>query len=162
MKITSNSRRSSNVEDRRGDPPTRHENLYLPDISDVETLGDDNYSFTYKYHLDTIKKKLARSEPDGKITTVRTIGVPYKGRIYNIPSYDRDTGRIMSNEEALKKFLPYIKKGAVDSFPEKWDGPIEEHPANVAARIEHQILESSDKYIKSINPEYQWWKRDDE
>lgn len=111
----------------------------------------DNHTFTYKYHADTIKQGKALKNEDGSITTVRVIGVPYKGRIYNVPSYDRETGTILSEEQALKRFLPNINKGEVESFGMKFNGPIDQHPANIAARTEHQLIEADQpKALKAI------------
>lgn len=106
---------------------------------------NDDYSFTYKYHLDTIDKKKALLNEDGSVTTVKTIGVPYKGRIYNIPSYDNKTGRLMSEEEAFKKFRKNIEAGEVESFPIEFQGNIQDHPANVAARAEHLGIEADNE-----------------
>lgn len=41
--------------------------------------------------------------PDGRISTIRTIGINVDGLEYNIPTVSED-GRIMSDEEAVQQF----------------------------------------------------------
>jgi len=108
-------------------------------------------SFTYKYHKDVLKHKKALKNPDGSVTTVRVIGVPYKGKIYNIPSYNYKTGKIMSESEAFKKFKKNIDAGEVEGYLEEWGGDIKEHPANIAARLEHFSVDADlEKSFKAI------------
>ena len=40
-----------------------------------------------------------------------------------------------------KGFNQDIEKGLIKGYDKKFDGPIENHPANVAARLEHQMMD---------------------
>ena len=111
--------------------------------------ANEGLSFTQRYHLETLKQHKARLNKDGSITTVFAVGVPYKGRIYNVPGYDRDSGLMVNPEDPkemeslIQKWKPQIESGEIESFPSKFDGDIKDHPANVIARKEHEWIEQN-------------------
>jgi len=109
-------------------------------------------SFTFKYHQDTLKQGKERRNEDGSITTVLTKGVEYNGKIYNLPGYDRETGRDLTEEEQIAHFWPFIRAGRVEGYPVKWHGDMRDHPANVAAREEHKLIDADMKEWRKRYP----------
>ena len=97
--------------------------------------------FAFRYHQDTLKQGKERRNPDGSITTVLTRGVIYKGKVYNLPAFDRETGKDLSEQEQIAHFWPFIKAGEVEGFPIEYDGDIKDHPANKAARKGHLLID---------------------
>jgi len=67
--------------------------------------------FIHDYHQDTVDQGKALQRPSGEITTVYSTGIPYKGKIYEVPAYDRETGRLMDNSEVAKKYIPMLESG---------------------------------------------------
>ena len=76
----------------------------------------------------------------GQPVTANVIGIEYNNKIYNVPSYNRQGG-FYSEDEAREVFKKDIEKGLIKGYDKKFDGPIENHPANVAARLEHQMMD---------------------
>jgi hypothetical protein len=76
----------------------------------------------------------------GQPITANVIGIEYNNKIYNVPSYNRQGG-FYSEDEARENFKEDIEKGLIKGYDKKFDGPIEKHPANVAARLEHQMMD---------------------
>ena len=69
--------------------------------------------FIHDYHNDTVSKGLALRQENGEVTTVYSRGVPFEGKIYEVPAYDRNSGRLMSEDEAYEKYVPMLKSGAL-------------------------------------------------
>ncbi len=107
------------------------------------------YSFNQQYHLDTVKQGKEMFNPDGSVTTAMVKGIQVGDKIYNVPFYDRDLGRVLNEQEATKKWLPYISEGKIEGFDLEFEGDIYEHPANVQARKEHKMM---DEYARSLDP----------
>ena len=73
-------------------------------------------------------------------------GISYGGKIYMVPSYNRETGEIM-NEDQTQEFwsekIPELERsGRIWPIPDNWGGPLGDHPANVMARENHRALET--------------------
>jgi hypothetical protein len=100
------------------------------------------FDFVNQYHRETVKSRKARRNKDGSVTTVLSQGVEIDGKIYTLPGYDRDTGKDMTQQEAVKKFMPAIRAGLIPGIPAKWDGPMNQHPANVGASNNHKFLDA--------------------
>ena len=102
--------------------------------------GGTPLTFNQQYHRDTIANKKAFQDINGNVVTANVIGVEYKGKIYNLPSYDRNGG-FFTPEELKKKYEVEMETGVIKGYNKKFDGAIEDHPANVAARNEHKLME---------------------
>ena len=101
----------------------------------------DNLTFNQRYSIDTVNKKRALLNDDGSVTTIRSIGIEHDGKEYNVPSYDNDTGTVLSPKAAKKKFMYAIKSGLLQAF----NTPDE---ATAAAIAEHEQVAN---YAKSRN-----------
>ena len=102
--------------------------------------GGTPLTFNQQYHRGTIANKKAFQDINGNVVTANVIGVEYKGKIYNLPSYDRNGG-FFTPEELKKKYEVEMETGVIKGYNKKFDGAIEDHPANVAARSEHKLME---------------------
>lgn len=114
-------------------------------------------TFNQLYHLNTVAEGKEMFNEDGSVTTAMVKGIQVGDKIYNVPFYDRDNKKIMSEEEAMRKWLPQIRSGEIQGFDLESDkysmkmGNMLEHPANVQARKEHGMM---DEYARSMrNPE---------
>lgn len=67
--------------------------------------------FIHDYHQDTVDQGKAFQGSNGQITTVYSTGIPYKGKIYEVPGYDRETGKLMSEDEVAEKYIPMLESG---------------------------------------------------
>ena len=105
-------------------------------------------TYNQQYHKDTIEQGKVMINEEGKPVTANVIGIEYNNKIYNVPSYNRKGG-FYSEEEARKVFKKDIEKGLIKGYDKNFDGPIENHPANVAARLEHQMMDIDGKKISS-------------
>jgi len=113
------------------------------------------------YHRDTINQKAAATNADGDPVTVNAMGIDVNGRIYMVPGYDRETGKIYTQSEedqkALKEaYIPLINKGVIPSVaPLAWDGDPREHPARVAAQENHSFMDAqADEAMAAVNPDF--------
>ena len=76
--------------------------------------------FIHDYHNDTVSQGMAlrhlndMGEP--VTTTVFSRGLPYKGKFYEVPSYDRETGKILSEDEAYEKYVPMLESGELQEM----------------------------------------------
>lgn len=53
------------------------------------------------YHTDTVKQGKQLINKDGSVTTVYSTGIKTPdGKFVSVPGYDRDSGKIMNEEEA--------------------------------------------------------------
>ena len=77
----------------------------------------------------------------GQPVTARVEGIEYDGKIYNLPLYNRKGG-FYSREEALDIYKEAIDKGLIQGYPKEFDGDIKNHPANIAARKEHKMMDA--------------------
>tara|TARA_R110002051_G_scaffold260658_1_gene320448 strand:- start:537 stop:1508 length:972 start_codon:yes stop_codon:yes gene_type:complete len=114
------------------------------------------------YHRDTIEEKAAATDREGRPVTVNATGIDVNGRIYMVPGYDRETGKIYTDSEedqkALKEtYTPLINKGVIPSVaPTAWEGQdMLQHPANVAARENHSLMDAqADEAMAAVNPDF--------
>ena len=113
------------------------------------------------YHRDTIDQKAAATNAEGDPVTVNAMGIDVNGRIYMVPGYDRETGKIYTESEedqkALKEiYTPLINKGVIPSVaPLAWDGDPREHPARVAAQENHSFMDAqADEAMAAVNPDF--------
>ena len=67
--------------------------------------------FIHDYHNETVSQGKALKNADGSITTTYSIGIPFGGKIYEVPGYDRDAGTIMTEDQAFAKYTPMLKSG---------------------------------------------------
>jgi hypothetical protein len=67
--------------------------------------------FIHDFHNETIEQGKALKNADGSITTTYSIGVPYNDKIYEVPGYDRDAGKKMTEDEAYEKYVPMLESG---------------------------------------------------
>jgi len=114
------------------------------------------FDYVNQYHAETISTGRAKQLSDGKVVTVNAIGVEHEGKIYTVPGYDRNTGKLLSPEEAKSKHMNAILEGKVAGIPLKFDGPASKHPANVLAKQNHRKMESPREQARAIDAVY--WK----
>jgi hypothetical protein len=73
--------------------------------------------FIHDYHNETVDKGLALRHPDElgrpQVTTVFSTGIPFEGKIYEVPGYDRETGKVMSEDEVFEKYMPLLESGSL-------------------------------------------------
>lgn len=114
---------------------------------DLPLGNDDPFGFTNRYHFDTLAQNKARMNEDGSVTTVLSQGVMYNGKIYAVPGYDRDTGRNLTEDEALQKFMPNILRGEIPGLPARngvgIQGNSNNSPHNMYAASNHALLEAA-------------------
>lgn len=67
--------------------------------------------FIHDYHQDTVNQGKAFQKSNGEITTVYSTGIPYNGKIYEVPGYDRETGKFMNEDEVAEKYIPMLESG---------------------------------------------------
>ena len=76
--------------------------------------------FIHDYHNDTVSQGKALRHLNDKgqsiTTTVFSRGLPYKGKYYEVPAYDRDTGKILSKDELFKKYMPMLESGELQEM----------------------------------------------
>ena len=68
-------------------------------------------SFVDQFHNDVVGSKKARRNEDGSITTVFSTGIKVGDKIYEVPSYDPSTGKVLNEKDTRKKYLPLIESG---------------------------------------------------
>ena len=104
-------------------------------------------TFNQQYHRETINKGTAKINDDGSVTTAFVKGFTLDdGKTYNIPTFNNDTGKLMSNKEAIQKFLPAIKSGAIQGFDSTEE-------ADRAASREHKLMteEAEESLLSTVN-----------
>ena len=104
----------------------------------VTNKANDYLEFINKYHEETLALKKARRNKDGTPTTVLDRGLEVDGYIATVPFYDRETGRNLTMGEARKKWEPLIRSGEIPVVPADMGVPIENHPANIWPRMNHE------------------------
>jgi|GEM_PF-5195357 len=103
--------------------------------------GAQPLTFNQKYHKQTIEEGLVMQNDRGQPVTARVEGIEYNGKIYNVPLYNRQGG-FYSREEAKEVYKEAIDKGLIKGYPKEFDGDIKNHPANIAAREEHKMMDA--------------------
>ena len=106
-------------------------------------------AFVNQYHADTVKQKKAAKLQNGSVMTVNAKGVVVDGKIYTVPGYDRDTGKILDDKAALARYMPDIKAGRVVGLPLDLGKDMRgaNHPANTYARENHKNVEAASEAI---------------
>jgi len=122
--------------------------------------GTQPLTFNQEYHRDTIAENQVMQNTDGSVTTAKVKGVEYKGKIYNLPSYDRHGG-FFTDEELRKKYEIEMETGIIQGYDMQSDkfsqalGNMHLHPANIAVAKEHELMEAEAELARgAINPEY--------
>jgi hypothetical protein len=105
-------------------------------------------TYNQQYHKDTIAQNKVMINKEGYPVTANIIGIEYNNKIYNVPSYNRK-GDFYSEDQAREVFKNDIEAGKIQGYQKEFDGPIENHPANIAARLEHEMMDIDGN---NINP----------
>jgi len=97
-------------------------NAKLYDIKDPRDMRNEgglvhpeNKKFFEDFHNRVVSEDRELVEDD-KTTTMRIMGVGIGGKEYLIPSYDPDTKRVLSMDEAIEKYMPLIKEGKLKGY----------------------------------------------
>ena len=105
-------------------------------------------TYNQQYHEDTIKQGKVMINEHGQPVTANVIGVKHKGKIYNVPSYNR-RGGFYTQEQAREVFKQDIEQGKIKGYLSeenkysKEKGNIHLHPANIAAAEEHRMMDDA-------------------
>ena len=75
-----------------------------------------NRRFFENFHQGVLNSGKHGTDESGQTVTMRIIGVNVDGREYLLPSWDPDTGRILSGSEAARKYQPLIKSGQIIGY----------------------------------------------
>lgn len=75
----------------------------------------ENKKFFEDFHNRVVSEGRELVEDD-KTTTMRIMGVGIGGKEYLIPSYDPDTKRVLSMDEAVEKYMPLIQEGKLKGY----------------------------------------------
>ena len=75
----------------------------------------ENKKFFENFHNRVVSEGRELVE-DGQTTTMRIMGVGIGGKEYLIPSYDPDTKRVLSMDEAIEKYMPLIQDGKLKGY----------------------------------------------
>jgi hypothetical protein len=103
--------------------------------------------FVDAFHSDVVKSGLARRNEDGSITTVFSTGVPFGDKIYEVPGYDPSTGGLLTEQEAIDKYLPLLESGEL----QKQYGDFGVPKANYGTVIElYQELKRASESYKDV------------
>ena len=136
-KATSDKKRKDTAAGKQHSPQTKKARRVARQFRNI---GGPALTYNQKYHKDTIKQGKVMINEKGQPVTANVEGLEYNDKIYNVPFYNREGG-FYSEEEALKVYKEDIEKGLIKGYDKKFDGPNENHPANVAARLEHQMMD---------------------
>ena len=80
------------------------------------------HDFVNQYHIDTIKADKNLRNKDNSVTTVMARGLEVDGKIYQVPGYDREEGRILDlgedgeiqgDTEIRRKWEPLVRQGKI-------------------------------------------------
>lgn len=75
-----------------------------------------NKAFFKNFHDKVVRSGKAVTE-NGQTTTMRIIGLEYQGKEYLLPSFNPETGKVMTDGQAIiKKYLPDIKAGRLVGY----------------------------------------------
>lgn len=84
-------------------------------MADGGLVHPENKKFFEDFHNRVVSEGLELIEDD-KTTTMRIMGVGIGGKEYLIPSYDPDTKRVLSMDEAVEKYMPLIQEGKLKGY----------------------------------------------
>jgi hypothetical protein len=84
-------------------------------MADGGLVHPENKKFFEDFHNRVVSEGRELVEDD-KTTTMRILGVGIGGKEYLIPSYDPDTKRVLSMDEAVEKYMPLIKEGKLKGY----------------------------------------------
>lgn len=98
-----------------------------------------------QYHRDNLNNGTQLLQ-NGQTTTVNITGITgADGRIYNVPGYwdgrRYDVENSQQDQIDLRQKIDSIGWDNFPSYQSEWDGAREDHPANVAARRIHHIID---------------------
>ena len=104
------------------------------------------FKFVNDWHKNTIDSKKVAKTKEGQNVTVNAVGLPFDGKIYMVPGYLPDEGKILTEDEAYsywKDKIPQLEKeGQIVGIPNNWVGKdVSQHPANVMARKNHEFMD---------------------
>ena len=101
--------------------------------------------FINQYHHDTVNQRKVLRRQDGGNTTVNAVGIPVNGKIYLVPGYDRESGKLLSEDEAYNFWASQIpqleKEGKISGIEDNWVGELKDHPANIIAQENHKFMD---------------------
>lgn len=84
-------------------------------MADGGLVHPENKKFFEDFHNRVVSEGRELVEDD-KTTTMRILGVGIGGKEYLIPSYDPDTKRVLSMDEAVEKYMPLIQEGKIKGY----------------------------------------------
>ena len=100
-----------------------------------------------EYHRNNLRNGTYLDDAQG-MTTVNIMGVTGPdGQIYNVPGYA--DGRRLSEDEA-RELAAASGWAQYPSYPQQWAGPLEDHPANVAARRLHDQIDIDGRMFREF------------
>lgn len=134
-KATSDKKRKDTAAGKQHSPQTKKARRVARQFRNI---GGPALTYNQQYHKNTIAQNKVLLNKEGQPVTAKVNGFEYKGKIYNLPTYNRETGK--SFKKPLEFFKKDIEKGLIKGYDKKFDGPNENHPANVAARLEHELM----------------------
>ena len=107
------------------------------------------FQFVNDWHRNTVNSKQVAKTAEGENVTVNAYGLPIAGKIYMVPGYLPDEGKILTEDEAYsywKDKIPQLEKeGKLVGIPNNWVGKdIKQHPANVMARKNHEFMDNEE------------------
>ena len=85
-------------------------------MNEQELIHPVNAQFLKKFHDDVVRSGRSVTE-NGKTTTMRIVGVEVNGKEYLLPSFDPQTGKVISDYDKLvDKYMPDIKAGRIKGY----------------------------------------------
>ena len=116
------------------------------------------------YHLDSLygrngANSLIHEDKEGRpvTTTVNVMGLQVGDKIYNVPGYNNKTGEMVEEGPEMRQKLLGMWGAQIEanpdmfpSFDAKFDGPIQDHPANIAARDLHAVIDEDMKQFQML------------
>ena len=67
--------------------------------------------FVDDFHNKVVSSKNVKRNEDGSLTTVFSRGIKFGDKIYEVPAYDPETGKNLSERQVSDKFLPLLESG---------------------------------------------------
>jgi len=117
------------------------------------------FKFVNDWHKNTVANKKVAKDKQGRNVTVNAVGLPIGDKIYMVPGYLPDTGKILTEDEAYsywKDKIPQLEKeGKISGIPNNWVGSdMNQHPANVMARKNHEFMDEEEIKEDAIAYDY--------
>ena len=75
-----------------------------------------NKGFFENFHQNVLETGRQGTTERGETITMRIIGVNVGGKEYLLPSWNPDTGKVMSGAESVNRFLPLIESGQIEGY----------------------------------------------